>query len=585
MGWRARYVVALNPLSLELTVDHPLLASNSELMSSTDCYGSLDQSNNKRVTKVPNEKEPNTNTDNATMSETCLSWIEVLCGNDDSKLSNDDKRKPKSTPKQLVARWIPVFPEQETVDKPEEVESILAWIRDITTESSPSKKTTQTKKKSTRSNIARKSLRRQSSNSYAKKAPVSYVLATEHFPPIMKSTTTPFDVSSKSLRGARFTDVTPRYANTWSRTLRLRGATARQLKAGGGKCVDEWWATSLKDINGMCSSAKNKSSLALANDVVNTEPEIRVSVTKTVSGSGKEVEVLEIDSSGDEKPAAMDTNNDSGASDHDEHDNDESVELTKTTAKEAIPTSKKAFRENPFYVIPSVLNSQDVLHPDAHKRICGVFKGELVYKRSDVSKALRAKKWLYEGRKVKENEIPTPAKQINARKKPTSQGQGFKALESYVTETTLPSKYSEAGDGNAMENLYGIWQTAPWYPPHVGPSDPIPTNEFKNVELALLNPGLVHLDLPRISSLARKICIPYAPCMLGFEGRRGNRAPSIRGIVVHSHNVELLREAHIEWESHAVEAEVEARQKENLKRWKRLVVGIMTKDRLDKEYG
>jgi hypothetical protein len=46
-----------------------------------------------------------------------------------------------------------------------------------------------------------------------------------------------------------------------------------------------------------------------------------------------------------------------------------------------------------------------------------------------------------------------------------------------------------------------------------------------------------------------------------------------------------LREAHIEWESHAVEAEVEARQKENLKRWKRLVVGIMTKDRLDKEYG
>jgi xeroderma pigmentosum group C-complementing protein len=73
--------------------------------------------------------------------------------------------------------------------------------------------------------------------------------------------------------------------------------------------------------------------------------------------------------------------------------------------------------------------------------------------------------------------------------------------------------------------------------------------------------------------------------MLGYDGHGGNRTATIRGIVVHDQNVELLREASVEWESHAVEVENQERRFAILRRWKRLVVGMLTKERLDREYG
>lgn len=312
------------------------------------------------------------------------------------------------------------------------------------------------------------------------------------------------------------------------------------------------------------------------------------SVTKIKTNSGKEVDVVELKSSDDDdnnKQAQADYSSDSG----DEHDKIEAKELTGNVENEKIPTSKAAFKQSPFYVIPSVLNSQDVLHPDARKRICGVFKGELVYRRSDVSKALRDRKWLYQGRKVREGEADKPVKQIKARKKPVKTG--FNALSTYgVSEEAQNEKIASINkakgkEDNGMDNLYGIWQTEAWSPPYVGPDDAIPINQYKNVELALINPGLTHMIQPRLASVAKKLAIQYAPCMLGFEGSRGGGTPTIRGIVVHNHNVALLQEAYIEFESHAVEKEREERRKLILKKWKRLVKGMLTKERIDREYG
>jgi len=344
--------------------------------------------------------------------------------------------------------------------------------------------------------------------------------------------------------------------------------------------VDEWWETSLKRINKHCRPNKRHRSK------IPTKSPVR-SVTKAKTKSGREVDVVELESSEDDKNGTAHHDNNS---DSDEDETVEARELTGSIEKEKIPTSKAAFKQSPFYVIPSVLNSRDVLHPDARKRISGVFKGELVYRRSDVSKALRANKWLYQGRRVKESETEQPVKQVKKRKKPV--GKGFQALTSYgVSEKAQDDmissidKNNRRGGGPEMDDLYGVWQTESWSPPYVGPTDAIPTNEYKNVELALINPGLTHMDQPRLAPIARKLGLPYAPCMLGYEGHGGNRAPTIRGIVVHDHDVALLREAFAEWESHAAEKERQERKSMILKRWKRLVFGIMTKDRLDREYG
>ena len=72
---------------------------------------------------------------------------------------------------------------------------------------------------------------------------------------------------------------------------------------------------------------------------------------------------------------------------------------------------------------------------------------------------------------------------------------------------------------------------------------------------------------------------------MGFEGRGGNRTPTIRGIVVHEGNADLLREAQTEWESHSAEKECEQRRALIYKRWRRLIVGLRTRDRLEREYG
>jgi xeroderma pigmentosum group C-complementing protein len=103
--------------------------------------------------------------------------------------------------------------------------------------------------------------------------------------------------------------------------------------------------------------------------------------------------------------------------------------------------------------------------------------------------------------------------------------------------------------------------------------------------LELLNSGLVHLEEAGASRVAKKLCIPYAPCLLGFEGHSGNRTPSIRGIVVHEHNADLVREAHTEFISSQLEREHEKRAERTRTRWKKLIVGLLTKERLEQEYG
>lgn len=140
-------------------------------------------------------------------------------------------------------------------------------------------------------------------------------------------------------------------------------------------------------------------------------------------------------------------------------------------------------------------------------------------------------------------------------------------------------------DEDLLENLrlYGKWQTDSWAPKYVSPNDDIPRNEYGNVEKALINPGLVHMREPRMSVVAKKLGIPYAPCLVGFDGPLGT--PLIQGIVVHEHNVSILREAYVKFESHYIEKDHHNRQRSIYLRWKRLIVGILTKDRLEKQYG
>ncbi|GAX09508.1 xeroderma pigmentosum group C-complementing protein [Fistulifera solaris] len=493
LGWRTRFVQAIDPISRDLTVHHPLLSASPS-----------------------SENMPN-----------MLEWTEIYCCS-----ASPEKGKRKIDSGKTQCKWIHADPIRYIVNQPQQVEAL--W-------------------------------KKNSSEVKRQKITPGYVVAVEHA--ILEE--------AKGNGQFHLTDVTARYASSWVEALRQRGFVRGKKKL---ETDDTWWLDTIRRITGKPSR------------------DLGVSTAKT-DNNGKSVAsaIILSDEDDDRKPPAKEN---IPFPDLDHHnDSEEAKELLQAAKQEAIPTTKTAFRTSPLYVIPSLLGVAEVIDPTA--KVCGFVKGERVYLRSDVSIARPARQWPYHRRRVKEGEVPV--KKIKARKRPKG-AKAFQALTTYGVgkvndgsevqrasilkdadrQAELDSQTLEQGE---EELLYAIWQTDPWSPPYVGPTDPIPVNGHRNVEKALLPPGLLHIDVRGAAAVAKKLCIPYAPCLIGFEGHGGNRTPSISGIAVHEHNADLVREAMREVSQYEMLNEEERRRKTVLQRWKKVMVGLLLKERIEREYG
>jgi Rad4 beta-hairpin domain 3/Rad4 beta-hairpin domain 1/Rad4 beta-hairpin domain 2 len=501
LGWRARLVVALEPLLPDITADHPLfiLFLNAIIASVTGKNTACSHSGSS------NRKS--------------LYWVEIFCSDPESKNGH---------------RWVHVDPAHQLTDQPDQVEYLVAGR-------SP--------------NVEMKLT--------TKRGVLAYALGVEQC-------TLETNSMTEDKTRLRLTDVTPRYAFSWVSSLRKRRIVRTKNCSIEENVKQSWWSKTLHYIN-----TQHRSSLLAAND------------SEIAASKGTKDDPIQLDKKTKKKRKPPKVSLE--PSHYDRLDELEAGELVALAKDESLPTSKGAYRTHPTYVIPSELGKAEVLAPDAYKRACGSFKGQVVYRRSDVSTAFTATKWLYDGRKVRDDELSKPVKVRQKRKKPIRKG--FKALESYGVGNTndgneelqilLGSKPLE----DETENLYGKWQTDEWSPEYIGPNDEIPMNDYKNVELAFLNPGLVHIDERGLAVVAKKLKVPYAPCVIGFEGHGPYRAPTIRGIVVHQHNEQMVREAGIERRRQERERAEAERRRSILLLWKRLMVGLLTKERLDREYG
>ncbi|MCO5614090.1 hypothetical protein L7F22_068371 [Adiantum nelumboides] len=134
--------------------------------------------------------------------------------------------------------------------------------------------------------------------------------------------------------------------------------------------------------------------------------------------------------------------------------------------------------------------------------------------------------------------------------------------------------------------LFGKWQTEPWHPP---PADDgiVPKNERGNVELwseKCLPPGTVHISLPRMLSVAKKLEIDFAPALVGFEIRSRRSVPVFEGIVVCQEYETALLEAYAE-EEHRRNIEAEKRKESlTVAKWFQLLKSITTRQRLQATY-
>jgi Rad4 beta-hairpin domain 1/Rad4 beta-hairpin domain 2/Rad4 transglutaminase-like domain len=408
LGWRARYVMVLDPVHRDLDVNHPLLV----MSAAVNVFQNFLQKS-KRAKLDELNTETSIGEETPALCET-LAWVEVIC---------QGAKK---------AKWTHIDTDQEWIDDARLVETL--WYA---------------KKRSVALNLKRR-------------LPVIYVLGVEHL------------VKEDETLAFRLTDVTPRYSNSWSKSQKMRGEECH-----------EWFGRTIQLINsvGWVSSKQNQ--------------RVRSNSGRTTS------DAFDLDS------VHGDDNKDS-RSVEDEIDEAEKADLAVAASLEIMPTNKVGFINHAAFALASQLGTHEVLAPDAKSRICGMFKGEVVYRRSDVSTAKTSKKWLYDGRKVWDNE--KPIKRVKARKK--SNPAGFRKLNSYGVGVSNDGSENfrerqialgNAPESDENEDLFAFWQTEPWSPAHIGPTDAIPVNEYKNIELALLNPGLVHLDRPRMAQVAKTL--------------------------------------------------------------------------------
>ena len=163
---------------------------------------------------------------------------------------------------------------------------------------------------------------------------------------------------------------------------------------------------------------------------------------------------------------------------------------------------------------------------------------------------------------------------------------GARSVEAVAAAMAAGSNPAEEPPGDIP--LYGEWQTDPWDPP-AAKNGVVPKNERGNVHLvgakALPPPGTTHVNLPRITRVARTLrgC-DYAPALVGFERRRGDSARRFEGIVVVRGVEERLRAAWEAAERERERAEAERRVKDAAKRWRVMLSAVWTRLSLREEF-
>ncbi|KAJ0098902.1 hypothetical protein Patl1_21240 [Pistacia atlantica] len=248
----------------------------------------------------------------------------------------------------------------------------------------------------------------------------------------------------------------------------------------------------------------------------------------------------------------------------------EDMEMETRALTEPLPTNQQAYRNHQLYAIERWLNKYQIIHPKGP--VLGFCSGHPVYPRTCVQTLKTKERWLREALQVKVNELPVKVIKNSTKLK---KGQVYEAED------------HDEVDSKGNIELYGKWQLEPLCLPHAV-NGIVPKNERGQVDMwseKCLPPGTVHLGLPRIFSVAKRLEIDYAPAMVGFEFRNGRSTPVFDGIVVCSEFKDIILEGYAEEEEKRVAAEKKRKEAQAISRWFQLLSSIVTRQRLNNCYG
>eukprot|EP00730_Choanoeca_flexa_P001999 TRINITY_DN10873_c0_g1_i3.p1 TRINITY_DN10873_c0_g1~~TRINITY_DN10873_c0_g1_i3.p1 ORF type:complete len:691 (+),score=89.87 TRINITY_DN10873_c0_g1_i3:965-3037(+) len=222
----------------------------------------------------------------------------------------------------------------------------------------------------------------------------------------------------------------------------------------------------------------------------------------------------------------------------------EEAVLRKSSVEAALPKHFGAYKQHPLYAMERHLNQNQVLYPK--EKILGYCRGEPVYARAEVHTLKSKEQWYKLAMVVKADQ--TPAKLVKSRSK------------------------SEGGPSHTP--LFGSWQVEAYQAP-IASGGVVPTNEHGTVDLfqpSMLPIGTVHIQgCPGIGKLAKTLGFHYAEPVVDFQFTGGRMIPVKDGIVVCAEHADILRQAWVEAQSHAIETEGHERTLRASSNWAKLV--------------
>ncbi|XP_051525193.1 DNA repair protein complementing XP-C cells homolog isoform X2 [Myxocyprinus asiaticus] len=245
----------------------------------------------------------------------------------------------------------------------------------------------------------------------------------------------------------------------------------------------------------------------------------------------------------------------------------EDQEMQAKLMDKPLPTSVSEYKNHPLYALKRHLLKYEALYPST-ATVLGYCRGEPVYSRDCVHTLHSRDTWLKEARTVRLGEEP------------------YKMVIGFSNRSRKARMMSEQKNVKDLP-LFGHWQTEEYQPP-IAVDGKVPRNEFGNVYLfksCMLPVGCVHLHLPNLHRVARKLNIDCAAAVTGFDYHCGFAHAVNDGYIVCEEHQEILKAA---WENEQdiqQKKEQEKREKRVVASWTLLVKGLLIKERLKRRYG
>ncbi|XP_029292232.1 DNA repair protein complementing XP-C cells isoform X2 [Cottoperca gobio] len=250
-----------------------------------------------------------------------------------------------------------------------------------------------------------------------------------------------------------------------------------------------------------------------------------------------------------------------------ERDKKEDKELQNKLLNKPLPISITEYKNHPMYALKRHLLKYEAIYPST-AAILGYCRGEPVYSRDCVHTLHSRDTWLKEARTVRLGEEP------------------YKMVKGFSNRSRKARMASEQREENDL-SVFGEWQTEEYQPP-LAVDGKVPRNDYGNVYLfksCMLPVGCVHLKLPNLHRVAKKLEMDIAPAVTGFDFHGGFSHAVTDGYIVCEEHEEILRAAWEEEQHLQKQKEKEKKEKRVISNWTLLVKGLLIRERLNQRYG